>query len=137
MNENTIRRAVERADRAAGYEQAIEILFAAGVRVYYVDVRSHVIVYSSDLASYTDAGEAAIDAEATPSNSLQPEDIEMALRAIDRGEADYRGFLGRLWQAGVVEYEVNLIWRRMAFYGAHGQSFVSAVAAHEKELVRA
>jgi uncharacterized protein YbcV (DUF1398 family) len=137
MSENSIRNAVQRADRAGSYEEAMRILISAGVRLYHVEVRSHTIVYSSDLTSYTDAGEPTIEEDGAAVDVLVTESIDAAMHAIDHGETDYSGFLRQLWRAGVIEYDVNLIWRRITFSGADGQTYVTGVGTPEKELVGA
>jgi uncharacterized protein YbcV (DUF1398 family) len=121
---DAIRKAVHEADKAANYPEALRILLQAGVRVYHTDVKSRTIFYSSDHDCYADHGEAPVPDDAKPTGVFDIEGIRDAKRAIDDGKTDYTGFLREIWRAGVVEYDVSLMGRRIVYCGAHGESHV-------------
>jgi len=52
------------------------------------------------------------------------ESVRAAIRASQAGEIDYRKFLARIADAGVVYYTVHLRGRKAIYFGRHGDSFV-------------
>jgi uncharacterized protein YbcV (DUF1398 family) len=122
MTKAAIKEAVHRADNAASYPEVAQILIDAGVRLYHTDVRSHTIIYNTDQDYFADQGEPAVPDTTPPADVFDQAGIVAAFASIERREVDYQGFLRQLWRAGVVEYEVSLIARRITYYGAHGET---------------
>lgn len=59
-----------------------------------------------------------------PTQTFSAEDVEQALRAIQRGEIGYREFCERIAAAGCVGYIVSLAGRRALYYGRANDSYV-------------
>ncbi len=47
-----------------------------------------------------------------------------ALRTDQAGDSTFPEFLTSSWRAGVVRYDVDLVARKVAYYGAHGEEYV-------------
>ncbi len=52
------------------------------------------------------------------------EALKHALRTDQAGESTFPEFLSASWKAGVVSYDVDLEKRKVAYYGALGESYV-------------
>jgi len=135
MDETAIRKAVEKVDAAPGYSEAVQLLLDAGVRIYYTDLRSHTTFYSSDLATYVDWRMPSVSYNELPVEHFDPAAVHAAILAMERHETDYQGFPRRIWDAGVVEFEVNLLWRQMTFRGVHGESHVEPLPEVNNEAL--
>jgi len=127
MDEAAIRQAVEEANAANTYIDAVQLLLEAGVRIYYTDIRFHTTYYSSDLATHVDWLMPSFALSEPPPAYFDRPAIHAATLALQRLETDYEGFLRRSWGAGVVEFEVNLLWRQITYRGVHGESHVESI----------
>jgi len=54
-----------------------------------------------------------------------------ALRSDQAGKSTFPEFLASSWRAGVVRYDVDLIARRVAYYGCHGEEYIEDYPAVE------
>lgn len=54
-----------------------------------------------------------------------------ALRTDQAGESTFPEFLAATWQAGVVRYAVDLVERRVAYYGCNDEVYVEVYPAVE------
>ena len=131
MNEAAIRDAVHRADNAPGYPEAVRFLIEGGVKRYHTDVATRTIVYSSDAASYSDLGVAPAHTTPEDAGGFDGSGVEAAFTAVEQGRSDYSGFLGAIWAAGVVEYDVDLVERRITYRGRHGETYVQRIPLPE------
>ena len=50
--------------------------------------------------------------------------MEAAIRAVQGGRLDYKGFCERILAAGCVGYHVSLAGRRCVYYGRTGETHV-------------
>jgi uncharacterized protein YbcV (DUF1398 family) len=50
-----------------------------------------------------------------------------ALRTDQAGESSFPEFLSASWKAGVVDYEVDFVARRVAYYGSKGEQYVENI----------
>jgi uncharacterized protein YbcV (DUF1398 family) len=56
-----------------------------------------------------------------------------ALRTDQAGKSTFPEFLAASWRAGVVRYDVNLIARKVAYYGCNGEEYIEDYPAVEVE----
>jgi uncharacterized protein YbcV (DUF1398 family) len=56
-----------------------------------------------------------------------------ALRTDQAGNSTFPEFLAASWQAGVVRYEVDLVARKVAYYGCNGEEYIESYPAVEVE----
>lgn len=56
--------------------------------------------------------------------SFDQQALILALRTDQAGESSFPAFLLAAWKAGVVCYEVDLLERRVSYYGCDGESYV-------------
>jgi uncharacterized protein YbcV (DUF1398 family) len=54
-----------------------------------------------------------------------------ALRTDQAGKSTFPEFLAASWRAGVVRYDVDLIARKVAYYGCNGQEYIEDYPAVE------
>lgn len=54
-----------------------------------------------------------------------------ALRTDQAGESSFPEFLAATWNAGVVRYDVDLVERRVAYYGCNEEGYVEVYPAVE------
>ena len=56
-----------------------------------------------------------------------------ALRTDQAGKSTFPEFLAASWQAGVVRYDVDLVARKVAYYGCNGKEYIESYPAVEVE----
>ncbi|MGA2337001.1 MAG: DUF1398 family protein [Terriglobales bacterium] len=61
------------------------------------------------------------------------EALVAALRTDQAGKSTYPEFLAASWRAGVVRYDVDLVARKVAYYGCNGEEHVESYPAVEVE----
>ena len=54
-----------------------------------------------------------------------------ALRTDQAGKSTFPEFLAASWRAGVVRYDVDLIARKVAYYGCNGEEYIEDYPAVE------
>jgi uncharacterized protein YbcV (DUF1398 family) len=54
-----------------------------------------------------------------------------ALRTDQAGRSTFPEFLAASWRAGVVRYDVDLIARKVAYYGCNGEEYIEDYPAVE------
>ncbi|MBL8548842.1 MAG: DUF1398 family protein [Hyphomonadaceae bacterium] len=104
-----------------GFPDVVKALAEAGVERYHADLVAGAKTY------FMPDG----DLEATPTKdafvpalTFCAERVEAAVRAIQRGEIQYREFCRRIADAGCAGYFVSLVGRRAVYYGRTGDSYV-------------
>ena len=100
-------------DRKINYPQFVDLLLEAGATRYSVEVAAHRITY------FGMAGEAYIAEGPSVSESEPGRYDENALRTAiadtQKGWIDYPTFLNRIYQAGIIAYDVNLRGREIRY----------------------
>ena len=56
--------------------------------------------------------------------AFNKEALVAALRTDQAGEGTFPEFLASSWRAGVVRYEVDLVARKVAYYGCNGEEYI-------------
>ncbi len=123
VSSEAIGEAVDAAVGVNDYPLAMNMMLAAGILRYQTDVKTHVIVYSSDDAAHTKTGAAPVPAD-EPVVAYDKAAMKAADAAFGRGDTDYVGFLRGLWHAGVVAYDVDMVERTITFCGSNGETRV-------------
>ena len=103
------------------FPQVVASLAAAGVERYHADLVCNERVFYMPDGTF----------ERVPAHRVAPaarafsgQGVEAAVRAIQRGEIQYREFCDRVAQAGCVGYHVFIAGRRVVYYGRDGEQHV-------------
>lgn len=59
------------------------------------------------------------------------EDLISALRTDQAGKSTFSEFLAACWLAGVLRYDVDLVGRKVAYYGCNGEEYIEDYPAVE------
>lgn len=109
------------------FPQAVTKLMEAGVERYHADL------VRSDKTYFMPGGENVVvpspALEAVPAVAFSAAGVERAVRAIQRGDIQYRAFLKRIAEAGCVAYTVSLTGRRAVYWGRTGENYVEPFPA--------
>jgi len=65
--------------------------------------------------------------------AFNQEALVAALRTDQAGKSTFPEFLAASWQAGVVRYDVDLVARKVAYYGCDGKEYIESYPAVEVE----
>jgi uncharacterized protein YbcV (DUF1398 family) len=65
--------------------------------------------------------------------AFDKEAVIAALRTDQAGLSTFPEFLAASWRAGVVRYDVDLVGRKVAYYGCNGEEYVESYPAVEVE----
>lgn len=104
------------------FPQVVAALGAVGIEGYHADLRrAEKTYYLADGASHVVASAPV----ATPAaDGFSAPGVAAAIRAVQAGELDYKGFCARILAAGCVGYHVSLAGRRAVYYGRTGETHV-------------
>jgi uncharacterized protein YbcV (DUF1398 family) len=96
-------------------------LMAAGVERYRADmIRCEKIYFMPDGRSVVTPAHRS----PMPAQAFSAAGVDAAVRAIQRGEIQYREFCARIAAAGCVDYLVSLAGRCAIYYGRTGESHI-------------
>ena len=103
------------------FSEVVARLAAAGVERYRADLASTERVFY-----LPDGTSERVAAHKVPlaAQHFSAQDVDAAVRAIQRGEFQYRDFCNRIAQAGCVGYHVFVAGRRTVYYGRNGDMHV-------------
>ena len=108
------------------YPVLARTLRESGIRTYRVDVATHTAVYQGSGESFTVQG-TAVAGPGEPPAAFDAPGLVAALRANQRREIDYDGFLERIWRSGVTSYDVDLEARTVTYRGPGGEAHVERI----------
>lgn len=104
------------------FPQVIGKLMSAGVERYHADL------VRSEKTYFLPGGESRVvpndDIGRAPAAAFSAESVEAAVKAIQKGEIDYKTFCERVMDAGCVGYHVHIAGQRVVYYGRSGDSHV-------------
>jgi uncharacterized protein YbcV (DUF1398 family) len=116
-------RAVARRPKVGGFPYLAETLRRAGVtrnlwylpacQSLYLTEHGPVVTLGAPLSSGT--------VDVPPFNR---EALISALRTDQAGKSTFPQFLAASWRAGVVRYDVDLVARRVAYYGCNSEEYI-------------
>lgn len=121
--DETARRVAEEVTRASDEERisfpdVVQALMAAGVERYHADLPHGRRTYSMpDGSAQTVAGHALSGPVA---ERFSADAVAAAVRAVQKGEIQYREFCDRIAAAGCPGYHVFIAGRRVVYYGRDG-----------------
>lgn len=103
------------------FPEVVARLAAAGVERYHADFAS-----SERVFYLQDGTSVRVPAHTVPraAECFSAEAVDAAVRAIQRGEFQYREFCNRITRAGCVGYHVSVAGRRTVYYGRNGDMHV-------------
>lgn len=116
-------RAAELRPRTHGFPLVAEVLRQAGVNRYHHSIPSGTTLY------LTDAGAVVVQADPVVSGmtDVAPwnrDALITAIRIDQAGDTSYAQFTRSCWEAGVVNYDVDLSGRTCTYAGAAGERYV-------------
>jgi uncharacterized protein YbcV (DUF1398 family) len=104
------------------FPEVVGKLIGAGVERYHADlVRSEKTYFLPSGESRVIPNEAIAR---TPAGEFSATSVEAAVRAIQKGEINYKTFCERVMEAGCVGYHVSIAGRRAVYYGRSGDSHI-------------
>lgn len=102
------------------FPQVIGKLLSAGVERYHADL------VRSEKTYFLPGGESRVipndDIGRAPAAAFSAASVEAAVKAIQKGEIDYKAFCERVMDAGCVGYHVHVAGQRVVYYGRSGDS---------------
>ena len=124
------KRAMEGRPKVGGFPYLAETLRRAGVtrNLWYLPARQSLYL----------TGNGPVVTLGTPLSSgtidvppFNREALIAALRTDQAGKSTFPEFLAASWRAGVVRYDVDLIARKVAYYGCNGEEYIEDYPAVE------
>jgi uncharacterized protein YbcV (DUF1398 family) len=116
-------RALAGRPKIGGFPYLAETLRRAGVtrNLWYLPACQS--IYLTELGPVVMLGTAlcASTADVPPFN---PEALIAALRTDQAGKSTFPEFLAASWRAGVVRYDIDLLARKVAYYGCNGEEYI-------------
>lgn len=104
------------------FPQVVGKLISAGVERYHADL------VRSEKTYFLPSGESRVipndEIGRVPAAEFSAPSVEAAVRAIQKGEINYRAFCERVMDAGCVGYHVSLAGRRVIYYGRTGDNHI-------------
>jgi uncharacterized protein YbcV (DUF1398 family) len=109
-------------NEAITFPEVVQKLIAAGVDFYYADLYQHQrVYYFPNGDAYTTQSE---NLESYPvADTFSADGVQAAVKAIQRGELQYREFLRRIQAAGTATYSVYITGKRAIYTGRQGDSY--------------
>jgi len=102
------------------FPQVIGKLLSAGVERYHADL------VRSEKTYFLPGGESRVipndDVGRVPATVFSAASVEGAVKAIQKGEINYKTFCERVMDAGCVGYHVHIAGQRVVYYGRNGDS---------------
>ncbi|HEX4027352.1 MAG TPA: DUF1398 family protein [Rhizomicrobium sp.] len=103
------------------FPEVVLRLAAAGVERYHADLASNERVFYMPDGTFERVPAHEIP---RPAQLFSAPGVDAAVRAIQRGEIQYREFCARIAEAGCVGYHVFIAGRRAVYYGRGGDMHV-------------
>lgn len=108
--------------KAGGFPVLAEVLRQAGVKINRWFLPSCQSVYLTEGGAVVQQGIPIIeDTHEIP--KFDRKALISAIRSDQEGLCTFLEFLRASWKAGVIEYEVDFITRKVTYYGANGESY--------------
>lgn len=116
-------RAMSLRPKVGGFPVLAEVLRQAGVKVNRWTLPSCQSVYLMQGGNVLQQGTPIVTGlHEIP--LFQKEKLIEAIRSNQEGKTTFPEFLMGAWNAGVVGYDVDLIERKVLYYGANGESYI-------------
>jgi uncharacterized protein YbcV (DUF1398 family) len=117
------RRAMSIRPKIGGFPFLAEALRQAGVtrNLWYLPACQS--LYLTEAGPVVTMGTALISGSVDVP-SFNREALIAALRTDQAGESTFPEFLASSWGAGVVRYDVDLVARKVAYYGCNGEEYI-------------
>ncbi len=111
--------------KAGGFPVLAEVLRQAGVKINRWFLPSCQSVYLTEDGAVVQQGLPIIEGtHEIP--KFDRKALISAIRSDQEGLCTFLEFLRASWKAGVIEYEVDFITRKVTYYGANGESYLEA-----------
>ena len=116
--------------KSGGFPVFAEVLRQAGVKINRWFLPSCQSIYLTEDGAVVQQGIPIIKGiHEIP--KFDREALISAIRSDQEGLCTFPEFLRASWKAGVIEYEVDFITRKVTYYGANGESYLEEYPAVE------
>lgn len=116
--------------KSGGFPVFAEVLRQAGVKINRWFLPSCQSIYLTEDGAVVQQGIPIIKGiHEIP--KFDREALISAIRSDQEGLCTFPEFLCAYWKAGVIEYEVDFITRKVTYYGANGESYLEEYPAVE------
>ena len=116
--------------KTGGFPVLAEVLRQAGVKINRWFLPSCQSIYLTEDGAVVQQGIPIIEGtHEIP--KFEREALIGAIRSDQEGLCSFPEFLHASWKAGVIEYEVDFITRKVTYYGANGESYLEEYPAME------
>ena len=116
--------------KAGGFPILAEVLRQAGVKMNRWFLPSCQSIYLTRDGAVVQQGIPIIEGTHEMPR-FEREALISAIRSDQEGLYSFPEFLHASWKAGVIEYEVDFITRKVTYYGANGESYLEEYPAVE------
>jgi uncharacterized protein YbcV (DUF1398 family) len=126
------KRAMAGRPKVGGFPYLAETLRRAGVtrNLWYLPACQSLYLTESGPVVTTGEPLSSATVDVPPFNR---ETLISALRTDQAGKSTFPEFLAASWRAGVVRYDVDLVARKVAYYGCNGEEYIEAYPPVEVE----
>lgn len=115
--------AVSIRSKTGGFPVFAEVLRQAGVKMNRWYLPSCQSIYFMEEGSVVQQGTPIIQGTHEISK-FDSEALISAIRSDQNGNSTFLEFLNASWKAGVIGYDVDLVAKKVTYYGADGKSYV-------------
>lgn len=115
--------AMEMRPKVGGFPYLAEILKQAGVKKNLWILPSLQSIYITDLGPVVNQGTPLINGIADIA-SFNRDNVIKALRTNQDGKSTFPEFLLSIWKAGVVQYEVDFLMKKVTYFGSNNENYV-------------
>lgn len=131
--ENAYKWAVANRPQVDGFPYLAECLRQAGVLRYVYHFPSCQCIFFTGEGQVASQGEVLLSGMSDVP-SFDQEAFLRVLKASQKGEITFPEFLKGTWKTGVINYEADLIARKVSYYGANGESYIEDYPAVKVEM---
>lgn len=115
--------AMEIKPKVGGFPYLAEILKQAGVKKNLWILPSLQSIYITDFGPVVNQGSPLVNGMADIA-SFNKNNVIKAIRTDQDGESTFPEFLISIWKAGVVQYEVDFLMRKVTYFGSNNENYV-------------
>lgn len=128
--EAAMQRAFAIRPKVGGFPYLAEVLRQAGVKKNIWQLPGCQSIYLADAGNVVMTMPSLIDRKSDVP-SFDQDALIKALRTDQAGESTFEEFIAATWKAGVVNYDVDLVARTVAYRGINGEEYVEEYPAVE------
>jgi len=117
------KKAMDKRPKVGGFPYLAEILKQAGVQKNLWYLPSLQSIYITDLGPVVHQGTPLISGMIEIA-AFDKDNIIKAIRADQAGKSTFSEFIISIWKAGVVQYEVDFLLRKVTYLGCNNENYI-------------